>query len=148
MKNGKHIKLKGDVALTQRPMNNTVDQVGMLSPTAPPTKSVKNSAKRGASLFVGKKDDKTPRQARPSAPGASTQLSSNFASAVQRTDFTQSLGGKISSPGPGSYMPEEEPKKHALSAFPSEKRQIDAYAFRNEKSPFKNSTHLNSPAPG
>lgn len=122
MKNGKQIKLKGDVAQTQRPMNNTVDQVGMLSPAAPPIKSVKNSAKRGASLFVGKKDDRTPLQGRPSALGAGTQLSSNFASAVKRTDFTQSLGGKISSPGPGSYMAEEEPKKHALSVFPTEKR--------------------------
>lgn len=121
MRNGKQLKLKGDNALTSRPMNNTINAVKMHSPTGNPTKSVKNSAFK-PNLFLGKKDERLPLHAQPNEKGVTGQPSSNFASSVKRTDFTKNLGGKVTSPGPGAYMPEAEPKKHALSVFPTEKR--------------------------
>ena len=60
MKNGKQIKLKGDNALTSRPMNQTMGSVEMQSPTGAITKSVKNSNFQGPNFFIGKKDERPP----------------------------------------------------------------------------------------
>ena len=106
------------------------------------SKSVKNSANRGG-IFTKKRgsDGRSPVHGK----NASPQPTSNFASGVKRIDWAAKLAGV---PGPGAYMPDDETRKLALPVFPTEKRQIDAYAFRNEKSPYKNTSNYESPAPG
>lgn len=101
---------------------------------------MKNSANRGG-IFNRKRDS----QDRSAARNISPQPTSNFASGSKRIDWAAKAAGN---PGPGAYMPEEDPKKLALPVFPTEKRHIDAYAFRNEKSPYKNVSNQQTPAPG
>lgn len=148
---GKQLLIKGEDEEVLLKMNHTIDAINR--GRAMPSKSVKNSQSKVSIFSNGQRTDPriSPTLVRPLRQlqhlNSSPQPSCNFMSGVKRTDFVSNLGGKVQAPGPGAYQLDEEHRRVPLPVFPTEKRHIEAYAFRNEKSPFQNVTNITSPSP-
>ena len=92
----------------------------------------------------------SPTGAKPAHQNTPTQnLSSNFMSGINRTDFTKEAG-VFDNPGPGSYQVQDQTSitkvKKGPNAFQNaSSRDTQAFLFRNGASPFKNATNVYSP---